>query len=84
MDKEQFITKSADEHGDSDADVQSAGSDGKGYDLVKNIKTFQSQLQKQLKALKKDKKMLLSTIQKLEQKIYRNKYQIIEPSLMGF
>ena len=46
MDKEQLITKSADEHGDSDADVQSAGSDGKEYDLVKNIKTFQSQLQK--------------------------------------
>ena len=76
MDKEQFITKSADEHGDSDADVQSAGSDGKGYDLVKNIKTFQSQLQKQLKALKKDKKMLLSTIQKLEQSLINKEWII--------
>ena len=77
MDKEQFVTKSADEHGDSDADVQSVGSDGKEYDLVKSIKTFQSQLHKQLKALKKDKKMLLSTIQKLEQSL-SNKEWIIE------
>ena len=76
MDKEQFITKSADEHGDSDADVQSAGSDGKEYDLVKSIKTFQSQLQKQLKALKKDKKMLLSTIQKLEQSLINKEWII--------
>ena len=78
MDRAQFVTKSADERADSDADAHSDGSDGKGFDLVKNLKVFSAQLQKQLRAVKKDKKMLLSTIQKLEQSLVNKEWIITQ------